>query len=248
MQPEIRDWIQNTVMAHRDDNLFTRVSQRLDVDADSAYTIQAELVDALPGVIVGYKAAVTAPAAQAALSLDEPIVGVLFDWCAINGVSFPMARRCVVETELGFNLARDIDGKIAPANFGDVVDTVYPMLEIASPNLDGPPTGVDMIATNSATYRYLRGEPHDIETVAPDNIIATLYRGDDTLHQVGSSSVLDGQLHAITSLVNKVVSLGYPLRRNMLLMKGSIGPPQPAKAGIYRGDFGALGQLQVELR
>lgn len=248
MQPGIRGWIQQSVMAHRDDNPFSPVSRLLDLDTEGAYTIQADLVDALPGVIVGYKAAVTAGPAQAALGLDEPIVGVLFDWCAINPRSFPMARRCVIETELGFNLARDIKERIAPGDFDNVVDTVYPMFEIASPNLDGPPTGVDMIATNSATYRFIRGEPHDVRDIAIDEIDVSLHRGEEALHQASSGTVLESQHNAIASLVNKVLSLGYPLKQNMLLMTGSIGPPQPAKPGYYQGDFGALGRMQVELR
>jgi 2-keto-4-pentenoate hydratase len=52
-----------------------------------------------------------------------------------------------------------------------------------------------------------------------------------------------GQREALTWLINSTLAQGYALRPGHVLMTGSIGSMHPGKAGKYRADFGALGDI-----
>ena len=85
-----------------------------DITKEAAYDLQRQLVARLQahggwGDIYGYKAALTAQAAQQAMGIDEPIIGALFQ----HGVQRAPAqapvqadRPVLLETELGFTLSK----------------------------------------------------------------------------------------------------------------------------------------------
>ena len=59
-----------------------------DITKEAAYDLQRQLVARLQahggwGDIYGYKAALTAQAAQQAMGIDEPIIGALFQHCLL---------------------------------------------------------------------------------------------------------------------------------------------------------------------
>lgn len=218
-----------------------------DADLEAAYRVQRQFVDALPGQIIGYKAALTAEGGQHALGVDQPVVGVLFDWCATTADGARrQPRRVAIETELGYRLKRDVETPVSPETVTEVVGSCYPMLEIAAINLESP-NGIDMVASNSATWQFIRGNPVGLDEIDIDAITVSLTRDGELLHEAGSSTVMGSQRQALAWLINEVLARGYTLREGMLLMSGSIGPPQPGKAGAWRGDFSGMMSLELVL-
>jgi 2-keto-4-pentenoate hydratase len=224
-----------------------------------AYELQRAFVQALVeagdwGSVVGYKAALTAPQAQQMMGASEPVVGVLFsggERLAQRTISID--RPVMLETELGFRLNRPIDAATTESTTPTYIEHVSPMIELAAPNLEQRPNAVDLIASNSATYGFITGSAYNTDwqdaTTRPDldRLSINLFHGDDILHAETAGSIMQGQWHAVTWLVNALLELGYPLAKEHLLMTGSIGALHPGKPGEYRAEYGQLGNIEFNL-
>jgi len=197
--------------------------------------------------VSGFKAALTAAAAQQAMDVDAPIVGVLFaDGDLTAEQTIHLQKQALLETEIGFVCARDIT---APVNVDTVLANMsgcMPMIELASPNLANKPNGLDLVATNAASYCYLQGPLQPADTPL-DALTVRLEMGDETLLSGRGGEVLGGQLDALTWLVNQVLERDYAIKAGHILMTGSIGGMTPARPGDYTADFETLGSLTFRL-
>ena len=215
-------------------NLSTDCSEATIADA---YALQRAFVQALAeagdwGAIAAYKEALTAPQAQKIMGVAQPVIGVLFS----NGERpsqhlVQTDRPVMLETELGFRL----NAPIAHA-----VD-------------EHSATG---IASNSATYGYITGNPYQADwhktearNAVPnlDGLNISLFQKNDLLHAEVAGSIMEGQWRALTWLINEVLAQGYVLSAEHLLMTGSVGALHPAKPGEYRSYYGPLGCIEFQL-
>ena len=221
-----------------------------DATLADAYAVQHAFVEALaPGErVAGYKAALTAAQAQTAMGIDHAILGTLYasgDFPVDRTVE--LKRACILETELGFRAGLAITSPIQPADIPDIIDACLPMIEIASPNLVGRPNGVDLIATNSASYGFIAGTPQRPDWTSVDEHTVRLANASETLHSGSTGEVMGGQREALTWLINGVLEQGYAIEAGHLFMTGAIGGMQPALPGAYTADFGALGELAFSI-
>jgi 2-keto-4-pentenoate hydratase len=226
---------------------------------DEAYALQHELVGKLRdhggwGEIYGYKAALTALPAQQAMGITEPIIGVLFEravFPADGATTIKTDRPVLLETEVGFTLGKPITEPVTEHNVLDAVAYCSGLIELASPNLQQRPTSVDLISNNSASYGCVVGvsnkHPTDIDLDAVPVTLTRLASADEVLHTAAAGSVMAGQVDALIWLINSTLAQGYALRPGHVLMTGSIGSMHAGKAGKYRADFGALGDLAFVL-
>ena len=230
-----------------------------DISMDEAYALQHELVGKLRdhggwGEIYGYKAALTALPAQQAMGITEPIIGVLFEravFQADGATAITTDRPVLLETEVGFTLSKPITEPVTEHNVLDAVAYCSGLIELASPNLQQRPTSVDLISNNSASYGCVVGvsnkHPTDIDLDAVPVTLTRLASADEVLHTAAAGSVMAGQVDALIWLINSTLAQGYALRPGHVLMTGSIGSMHAGKAGKYRADFGALGDLAFVL-
>ena len=230
-----------------------------DISMDEAYALQHELVGKLRdhggwGEIYGYKAALTALPAQQAMGITEPIIGVLFEravFPADGATTIKTDRPVLLETEVGFTLGKPITEPVTEHNVLDAVAYCSGLIELASPNLQQRPTSVDLISNNSASYGCVVGvsnrHPTDIDLDAVPVTLTRLASADEVLHTAAAGSVMAGQVDALIWLINSTLAQGYALRPGHVLMTGSIGSMHAGKAGKYRADFGALGDLTFVL-
>ena len=216
------------------------------IDMSAAYEIQKSYVATIQDPVAGFKAALTAPAAQQMMNATEAVVGVLHAPGEFFGASIQPVRTSVLETEIGFVTAQDIRHPVTQENVFEHMQACVAMIEIASPNLATKPNGIDLVATNSASYGFLRGDQQAISADI-DTTPITLHRNDELLHEGQGSDVMQSQAAALSWLVNKVLDLGYQILAGHLFMTGSIGAMHPAKPGRYRATYGALGELAFEI-
>lgn len=240
------DWPQLFLHAHDNDTPYPNLTeQEPDVSLDQAYAIQSAFVARLPGAVEGYKGALTAAPAQAAMGIDAPVSGVLFDWGLRQAnTTITSPRALLLETELGYRLADDITDPVSAANVLQHIATCHPMIELASPNMEGIRSGFNLIATNSASYGFIEGLGAPLSAIDPDQIGASFYRDTQILHTATSGSVMQGQASALAWLINQVLHVGGEVKAGMLLMSGAIGRPHPGSPGDYRADFGKLGTIE----
>lgn len=215
---------------------------------EDAYSQQIEFVNSQPRSIAGYKAALTAQPAQAAMGIDAPIFGCLFDdGERLAGDSIEVPGGGVLETELGYTLAQDISSPVSEDSVLEKVEYCQPMIEIARPNLSGRPGALDLIATNSASYCYIKGAAFNPLGIEVDAVTTALSCEDETVFTGTCGEVMAGQRAALTWLINSLIAIGYKVSAGHILMTGSVGGVAPAKAGAYSGDFGAQGQIHFTI-
>ena len=215
---------------------------------DDAYDVQHQFVSLRKESITGFKAALTAPQAQQAMGISEPIVGVLF-----SSGDFPAAqplalkKQALLETELGYKAASDITAPVTEDNVFDHISACLPMIEVASPNLATKPNGLDLIATNAASYGYIVGDENPLDPTRLDQLQVSLHLNGEQLQAGQSAEVLGSQRTALVWLINQVLDRGYEIAAGHYFMTGAIGGMQPAKPGNYRAEFGNLGTIEFEI-
>jgi 2-keto-4-pentenoate hydratase len=230
-----------------------------DITTEAAYDLQHQLIARLQshggwGDIYGYKAALTAPAAQQAMGINEPIIGALFQHGAQEAnvqTAIQADRPVLLETELGFTLSQAITEPVSADNVLNSVSECRGMIELAAPNLQQRPSSIDLISSNSASYGCLAADtgfnPAEMNLDSLEVSLTRLGASDEILHSVPAGTVMQGQLNALAWLVNTVLAKGYALAPGHVLMTGSIGNMHPGAPGDYRGDFGVLGKLAFRL-
>ncbi len=211
-------------------------------DLAGAYACQAAFVESRlsdedQNGIAGYKAALTAPPAQTAMGIHEPIVGVLLKSGAkAPGEVLTPPTGTLLETELGFTLKTAVTAPLDAAEVMELVDYVQPCIEIANPNMKSP-SAIDLVATNSAAYQFIPGNKLSGDTNL-DDLSAALHLEEDAVFAGRCGDVMSGQAAALAWLINQVLALGYRLVPGHFLMTGSVGGVAPAAKGHYRGSFG----------
>ena len=125
-----------------------------------------------------------------------------------------------------------------------MVAKVRPMVELAALGFGKvQPTGVDLVASNSASRGYIPGAEFDWQSMDLNALPTSLQRGSETVHSSTSGSVMDDQWQALLWLINTVIDLGYQIEPDHYLMTGSIGGIHPGAPGDYTADYGAAGNI-----
>ncbi len=262
---DIEQWADRLFASRQQQTPFDRpTDHHADLNMATAYAIQQAYVSrccANAGqVIGGFKAALTAQAAQQSMGITSPVVGVLFKSGEIpsetdgnNELALNSIPKLLLETELGFTLSTTLSAPLAGIpELQAVTASCRPTVELASMGFgDVAPTGVDLVSTNSASHSYLTGTPLtwpvDVQAQDLDNLQVSLSRDSATLHSTSSGTLLDGQWHALLWLVNTCIHNGYTIEPEHLLMTGSIGGIHPAQAGNHIADYQQAGRLSFTL-
>lgn len=259
---ELVDHLVAEVVAARDQGHPAPLLDRpeMPLDPGLAYEIQDRTVrQRLAGDLpAGFKLGLTTASAREAFEVDAPVTGVLWTGAVLSPredgrytLSLADAALPMIELELGFELAEEIDAPLTdPAELRQRVAGVRPVLEL--PDLDfepvGAPTGLDLIAHNVATWRYVSG-PLLPESELPDlnTLRVSLYHEGEPVLRERAGVVMDDQWQALLWLVNALLERGWTLQPGQLLITGAIGPMLPLRRGEYRADFGPLGALELRV-
>ena len=147
-----------------------------DMTMDDAYAVQATWVEKKISAgrrVIGRKIGLTSKAMQAALSIDTPDSGILFDDMLFdNDAAIPRDRfiQPRIEAEIAFVMKADLKGDVSVDDVLDATDFVQPSLEILDTRIlrADPETGktrnvCDTIADNAANAGIVLGG----ERIAP---------------------------------------------------------------------------------
>lgn len=229
----------------------------------AAYAVQREFVRAIGrefGAPVGYKAALTSPAARERFGVPEPMSGMLLHrMLREDGATLPAAfgARPAVEADL---MVRVRSGAInrarTPGEALAALDAVIPFLEL--PDLvyapEANPDGAALAAVNAGA-RYgvlgraipLAASPTWMERLG--TFRAVLEDGDGKVVGEASGSALLGHpLGAVLWLRDEMNARGIALRAGDLLSLGTLVAPVPAAPGAWRVRYEGLDPTGAEAR
>ena len=210
-----------------------------------AYEIQGQMVDLLGSTIVGYKSALSSLPAQAAFSVSEPLLGVLLEAAAVDAnFSLEQMVMPMIEVEMGYELGADVTAPIAIEDFSKTFSCARIAIDLAEVAYTGKPSAADLVAGNSAAGRFIAGAIIGLDD--PNAVQVQLLRDGELINEARSGDIGDQRALAVW-LVNKALSLGHPVKAEMLVMTGSLGKILPTKPGQYEARYQADEGLLCEL-
>ncbi len=226
---------------------------------DDAYAIQAAwaaMKKQAGRTVVGRKIGLTSRAMQAALGIDIPDSGILFDDMEFaDGAVIPPDRfiQPRVEAELAFVLARPLKGPgVTIYDVLNATDYVTPALEILDTRIlrADPDTGVtrrvgDTIADNAANAGIVTGG----RPVRPNEVDlrwmgASVMRNGVAEETGLGAGVLGHPANGIVWLVNRLAEYDDYLEAGEVVLSGSfIRPIETAHGTTITADYGAFGTV-----
>lgn len=247
MNTSENDYGQLMAAAHKGKQPKPTVDSELTLS--DAYQIQIQMIELLDSPIVGYKSALSSLPAQAAFGVAEPLLGVLLENSAVQD-GFDLAEMVVpmIEVEMGYELGLDVTSAVTTDDFVAIFTAMHIAVDLAEVGYTAKPRAVDLVSGNSAAGRFIKGPAigSAVDSVGPNHVQVKLLKEDEQVNEATSGDIGDQQTLAIW-LVNKALSLGYPVKKGMLVMTGSLGKILPAQAGQYTACYESEGQILAEL-
>lgn len=213
---------------------------------DQALKIQEQFVARLVqefGEPVGYKAALTNPAAQKAFGIPHPVRGTLLKKMLIkSGATLPgdYGIRPLSEGDLILRVGSDAinQAKTKEEAFKGI-DAVIPFIEL--PDLAYDPNvkinGPALVAINVAARYGVMGDPIPL-TASPEwmerlkNFTAQLFDDKGAIFSEGKgSALLDDPINVVLWIKDSLAAEGRKLKKGDLLSLGSITKMMPTKPG-----------------
>ena len=223
-------------------------------DMAAAYAIQSEL-DRFAGSRVGWKLAATGAGGRAALGVEQPLAGPLYQRFALTAgaeLEFGTIRMQTVEAEFGLILGTDLPPEQAPFDRTAVLRALgafVPAIEIPNTRYrDHRNAGATLLTADAALAGYfLLGEPlADFDPEALPEHPLTLTTPAGTAEGTGAK-VLGDPVEAVRWLANELAPHGRGLTTGDCVITGAAAAIREPGAGEVHADFGRLGSLQLTL-
>ncbi|MDB6060542.1 MAG: 2-keto-4-pentenoate hydratase [Verrucomicrobiaceae bacterium] len=223
---------------------------------DTAYRVQrAAFQQFYQGTsALGFKAALTSPAAQQMYGVNQPLAAALPPNAQLKREEdgyhqvLKEFRQPMAELEIGFRIGQRIKTPIADVRaLQALVTEISPVVELpefAHQGADNKFGVTDIIASNAGARRLILGAARAPAQIDANNVAVTLYREGEVLTQGTGRDVLGDQWQALLWLVNRVVASGWQIEPGQLLITGTMGRPVKLRDGLYVADFGKLGRIE----
>ncbi|MEM6825745.1 MAG: 2-oxo-hepta-3-ene-1,7-dioic acid hydratase [Pseudomonadota bacterium] len=227
---------------------------------DDAYAVQTEIIKRKVEQgrrIIGWKIGLTSKAMQAALGIDFPDSGVLFDdMIFATGSTVPKERfiQPRVEAEIAFGISKAISNEANREEILDATAWVAPALEILDTRIfrrdpeSGTPRGiVDTISDNAANAGIVLGqERHALDAIDLRWVGAITFR-DGTVEETGlGAGVLNDPVESVVWLAQRMASYGQRIEGGHVILSGSFIRPVECPSGAQiHADFGTFGTVAV---
>lgn len=230
-----------------------------DMDMDDAYEIQKRIAArklAEGRSVIGWKIGLTSKAMQAALNIDIPDSGILFDDMLFDsGSTIPRDRfiQPRIEAEIAFVLKREIGSQdISRDEVLAATDYVSPCLEILDTRIvrTDKTTGqarkiFDTISDNAANAGLVMGtarhEPHAFDL----RRVGAIVMKNGEVEETGlGAGVLNDPVESVVWLARRMHAYGQKMEAGQVVLSGSfIRPVECPENSNILADFGAFGEV-----
>jgi len=195
------------------------------VDLQEGWAIQRAL-DARAGRRIGWKLASTSPQGQAAIGVDAPLLGALYE-CLLrtDGAALPLNPMAVAEAEFAFILRGDLVPGDTPFTRESVLPNVasaHAGIEIPDSRLSSYPrvSAPQLLADFMCVGQYIVGPELDLElSELPDVEIVVFRNGTEEARGRGED-ILGDPCDALVWLANELAKHGEMLRDGDVVTTG----------------------------
>ena len=232
------------------------------LDMDDAYAIQKGILDAKLAAgrrVIGWKIGLTSKAMQAALSIDIPDSGILFDDMIFEHGSTVPAGRFIqprIEVEIAFVMKAAVGGaEVTRDDILAATDYVAPSIEILDTRIQrkDPETGkariiTDTISDNAANAGIVVGlERHDPELVDL-RWVGAIAKLNGEVEETGlGAGVLNDPVESVVWLAQRMAQYGQKIEAGHVILSGSfIRPLECPPGSSVLADFGSFGSVAVD--
>jgi len=231
------------------------------MDMDDAYAVQSALVDkklAAGRKKIGWKIGLTSKAMQAALNIDIPDSGVLFDDMLFANSSTVRPGRFIqprVEVEIAFVMKAPLAGEhVTREDVIAATDYVAPSLEILDTRIQrkDQKTGdmrkiVDTIADNAANAGVVLGDKrHSVDAHELRWVGAILTRNEEVEETGLGAGVLNDPVLSVVWLAHRMAQYGQKIEAGQIILSGSFTRPLECPPGTaVAADFGVFGSVGI---
>lgn len=228
---------------------------------DDAYAIQKQLAwhkQQAGRHVIGWKIGLTSKAMQAALNIDIPDSGILFDDMAFDsGCTIPKNRfiQPRIEAEIAFVMKSPLAGdRISRDDVIAATDYVAPSVEILDTRVQraDPETGkariiVDTIADNAANAGIVLGnEKHAIDAQDLRWIGAIVAKNNEVEETGLGAGVLNDPVESVVWLARRMEQYGQRIEAGHAILSGSFIRPLECPSGSdIHADFGTFGSVSL---
>ena len=226
------------------------------ITSDEAYQVQQAIVANYlkQGYkIIGKKAGATSAAAQASLSVDEPLCGYLFDaYVAPYGeaISTENFVKPLLECEIAFHIGQTLTGpNVTAEEVLAATKSVVAAFEI----VDFRTTEWQVGMPEAVSYNvFAQGVVFGLEPVAVDqvdlpNVALTLNKNGEEVATATGTAVLGDPAVAVAWLTNKLAEFGLSLEAGEVVISGALATPHPIAAGdTFEAIFDPLGTIAIQ--
>lgn len=228
---------------------------------DDAYAIQSQILAAKLEAgrhIIGWKIGLTSKAMQAALNIDIPDSGILFDDMAFeNGSTVPKGRfiQPRIEAEIAFVMGAPLAGTEVTRD--DVIAAtaqVAPAIEILDTRIQrkDPATGqpriiTDTISDNAANAGIVLGrERHKIDTHDLRWVPAVVSKNGAVEETGLGAGVLNDPVESVVWLARRMAQYGQKIETGHVILSGSFIRPLECPPGTeIHADYGPFGTVDI---
>lgn len=244
--------------SHRQTGLISRRFPAMTLD--DAYAIQtAQIARKLAEGrrIIGWKIGLTSRAMQAALGIETPDSGVLYDDMLFEtGAKVPRGRfiQPRVEAEIAFVLGRDLDGEVTRDEVLAATDHVAPALEILDTRITrtdratGAPRVIfDTVADNAANAGIVLGAERFDPAAVDLRWVGAIISRDGIVEATGlGAGVLNDPATGLVWLARRMAAYGQHLKAGQVVLSGSFIAPIECPPGTQiEADFGGFGSVEL---
>lgn len=241
--------------AHNADQKIPVLStQQPNLDVQTAYRVQKAYVNQRlsQDQIAGFKAGFSTKAAQKKYELNAPAAGVLF--ASGKKMGFPLIEKSafknlIVETEIGFLMTKSITQPLKDiSELYEYIQAVMPVIELPDAGFAEKVRGVDVIAANVASAKFITGKERDYKGLDLNNLFVTLYLEGQEVNKGKGADAMGDQWEAALWLINTIVQQGWKIEPGQIIITGALPKAIPGKPGKYVADFEELGKISFEIK
>ena len=231
-----------------------------DMTMDDAYCVQKAILSAKVAEgrrVIGWKIGLTSKAMQAALQIDIPDSGILFDNMMFpNGAEVPKGRfiQPRIEAEIAFLMGSDLGPDATRDDVLAATEAVAPAIEILDTRIlrQDPETGqpriiTDTISDNAANAGIVLGDARHAPAGCDLRWVPAIVFKNGEVEETGlGAGVLNDPVESVVWLARRMAAYGQKIEAGHVILSGSFIRPLECPAGTdIHADFGDFGQVDV---